>query len=222
MSNKLVSILIISRGRFNSLLKALDSIIKKSKDISRVEVILRFDEDDKESLDRIDELPKDKVDINVIVGKRYFYEFLHKYVNEACEETKGEFILWFNDDCVIETQNWDDIVAEYRGRIVCLYPNNKGTGSGNIFPLISRKVYEILGHFAKSQQVDSWQFIVGSRAGIEVKRDDLIFIHNRKQAYVSDEDRNAVLKRTRTVWKKSDKLITEDADKIKEYVKNNK
>jgi len=217
--SKLASILIISRNRFDSLLEAINSIINTTNDLKKVEILLRFDDDDDDSLSRVSELPKDKIDINMTVGKRYGYENLHKYVNEICKQAQGEFLVWFNDDCVIKSKNWDIILSEYIGQIVCLFPNHEGTGSGNIFPIISKKIYDILGHFSLSQQVDTWQQIVGSRAKIEKKRDDLIFIHNREQDYVSDPDRKAVLKRTAKVWAESDKILTEDANKVKKYIR---
>jgi len=215
MSGKLASILIPTRNRFDSLLKAINSIVNTTKDLSRVEILIRFDEDDESSISRIKELPTDEIDINIIIGKRYKYEELHRYVNEMCEETKGEFIVWFNDDCIIQSNGWDDIIAEYIGKTICFYPNNKKTGSGNIFPIISRKIYETLGHFSLSQQVDTWQAHVCNKAGLEIRRDDLVFIHNRKQSYVSDENRQSILNKTRRVWNKTKKKRLEDVEKLK-------
>jgi glycosyltransferase involved in cell wall biosynthesis len=221
MSDKLVSILIPTRNRFDSLLEAVGSIVDKTKDLKRVEIVMRFDEDDENSLSRLEELPTDKIDINIIIGKRYGYEKLHKYVNEMCEETKGEFILWFNDDCIIETSGWDDVVEPYRGQIVCFYPNNKDTGSGNIFPMISRKIYEITGHFSMAQQVDTWQHVVGKRADVVVRIEDVVFIHNREQDYVSDDNRSKVLRETRRVWRASKNSRLRDSQKIKSYIIKN-
>jgi hypothetical protein len=222
MSKKLVSILIPTRNRFDSLLEAIGSITKNTKCMGKIEIIVRFDNDDGYSLSRIDELPTDKIDINVMIGERYKYIELYKYVNEMCKETKGEFILWFNDDCVIETKNWDDIVSKYVGQIICFYPDNKGTGSGNIFPMISREIYEVLGHFSLSQQVDTWQHSVCSKAGIQRKFKNLVFIHNREQDYVSDDNRKEILKKTHKVWRNTKKNRLEDAKKIREYIKKRK
>jgi hypothetical protein len=222
MVDKLASILIPSRNRFDSLLEAVGSIVSNTKFLEKIEIIIRFDKDDENSLSRLDELPTDKVDINIMVGEKYGYIELYKYVNEMCEKTKGEFIVWFNDDCVIKTKEWDAIIAEYTGKIVCFYPDHKGTGSGNIFPIISRKIYEITGHFALSQQVDTWQQVVGKRAGIVVRRNDLIFIHNREQNYVSDKNRKKVLRKTRQVWEQTNKIRVKDANKVKQYIDQNK
>ena len=216
--SKLVSILIPTRNRFNSLLEAISSIVDKTKDLNRIEIILRIDKDDDATISRLKELPTDKIDINIMIGEKYGYIELHRYVNEMCAETKGEFILWFNDDCIIESQDWDEIVAEYTRKIICFHPNNKGTGAGNIFPLINRKIYELLGHFSMSQQVDTWQHIVCKRAGIEVKRDDLVFIHNREQEYVSDKNRREVLDKTRRVWITTKGQRAKDVKKIREYL----
>lgn len=216
--DKLASILITSRGRFDELLKAIESVINTAHNVDVVEIMLRLDDDDEDSLNRIKELPTDRIDINVMIGPRHKYIELYKYVNEMCAESKGKFLVWFNDDCVIESKNWDNIIAEYRGKLVCLYPNHKGTGSGNIFPIIHRKIYEILGHFALSQQVDSWQNMVCAKAGIVIRRNDLIFIHNRKQEYVSDENRMEVMRNTHKVWKNTAKAREKDIKKIKQYM----
>lgn len=216
MAKKLASILIPTRNRFDSLLKAIESITSTTEHLDSVEILVRFDEDDENSLKRINELPKDKIDINVMVGKRYGYTELHRYVNEMCEQTKGEFIVWFNDDCIIETSGWDRKIAKYVGQVVCFYPNHRGTGSGNIFPIINRQIYETLGHFSLAQQVDTWQSFVCNRAGLQIRMDGMVFIHNRKQDYVSDENRKGVMQKTRKVWNNTKKKRAEDVKKLKE------
>jgi len=221
MSNILVSFLIVSRGRFEGLLKAIGSIINTASNTQRIEILIRLDEDDVMSLSRLEELPKDKIIIKTFIGEKYGYEFLHKYVNELCLQANGEFFAWFNDDCVIKSKGWDDIISKYKGQIVSFYPNHKGTGSGNIFPIIPRKVFEILGHFSLSQQVDTWQFVVCNKSGIEIKRDDIVFVHNRESGvkeYISDGDRKAVHKKTAKVWKNLRKKRFNDVNKIRKFL----
>lgn len=221
MSNILVSFLIVSRGRFNGLLKAINSIINTASNTKRVEILIRFDEDDEKSLNRLSELPTNNITIHTVIGKKYGYEFLHKYVNELCLDANGEFFAWFNDDCIIESNGWDDIIDKYKGQIVSFYPDHKGTGSGNIFPIISRKIYEILGHFSLSQQVDTWQFVVCNKAEIEIKRKDIVFIHNREEGvkeYISDKNRKNVHKKTVNVWRKLSKKRKDDTNKIRKFL----
>jgi len=220
---KLVSILIPSRGRFDELLKAIQSIISTTKKLQDIEIIIRFDDDDDSSLNRLGELPTAKVDINTMIGTRHGYIALHKYVNEMCAEAKGRFLFMFDDDCIISTKNWDNIVRKHLGEIVCLNPNQDGTGKGaNLFPIISREIYEITGHFSLSTHVDSWQQLVSRYADIEIKVPEFIIMHNRKQEYVSDTNRRDILDYTQNMWSTLNKARINDADKIKKFMAKRK
>ena len=91
---KIASIIIPSRKRVKYLNKSIDSILEKTSDLSKIQLILRFDNDDEESINSIANLPFSEVDITVIIGNRMpGYHDLNKYVNECCGVAKGDFMM---------------------------------------------------------------------------------------------------------------------------------
>ena len=179
---KLVSFLVPSRKRFSNLLNTCNSIIDTATDVSQVEIIIRFDSDDVDSISRITELPFDKVDIYIIIGERFRgYIDLNKYVNECCDISRGDMLFLFNDDTTMAQSGWDNILSEYRDNIVVLNPStgNDDAKHINTFPIISRKIYETTGHFSLQAHNDTWVSEVGSRLGIEKVENRIVIFHDR-------------------------------------------
>jgi|15BtaG_2_1085339.scaffolds.fasta_scaffold01216_5 hypothetical protein len=233
---KLVSFLIPSRKRFTNLLNTINSIAETASDPSRVEVLVRFDHDDTESVSRISELPFDKVDIYVIVGERFGgYIDLNKYVNECCDISRGDMLFLFNDDTSMAVDGWDDVLDEYKNDVVILNPSTGDQSDTlNTFPIISRKIYEATGHFSLQAHNDTWVSDVGASLGIEKVENRIKIFHDRPNNpnYTGSMDTQEVNRETwdeRTeMFKISSpqfgepkfcKLRHEDAIKIKEVMK---
>jgi len=180
---KLVSIIIPSRNRFDRLLKTLNSIIEKTNIIERVEVLLRFDYDDYSSIERIKELPFDKIDLQIIIGDKFRGHMdSHIFVNEMCLLSRGDFIFNFNDDSFIETQDWDKLLCRYSGQVIVLKPSTSDDAEAaklNTFPIISREIFEILEHFSLNAHLDTWIQYISRGLNIEVELDELRIYHDR-------------------------------------------
>ena len=179
---KLVSFIIPSRKRFENLVKTCKSIAETATDSTRVEIVVRFDSDDIDSISRIGELPFDEIDIYVIVGERFRgYIDLNKYVNECCDLSRGDFLFLFNDDTTLIESGWDDILAEYQNDVVVLNPStgNDDAKDINTFPIISRNIYETTGHFSLQAHNDTWVSEVGAMLGIEKVENRIVIFHDR-------------------------------------------
>jgi hypothetical protein len=180
---KEISVLLPSRGRFDALKNCINDLIDKSCDSSNFEVLIRIDNDDTETMQRIDELPYDKVDISVITGDRLGgYADLHVYVNELCAISRGRFLFLYNDDSKITTQNWDMVISK-ENNIVCLDPiiDIDGKNKHGLFPIMHRKIYEVLGFFSTSPHNDSWVMDFAEEAGIRKELPELQICHFRTQ-----------------------------------------
>jgi hypothetical protein len=178
---KLISVLIPSRGRIEKLKEVISSIADLSKDKSRVEILVRFDLDDEISLSKIRSLPYDKIDIMVVVGERFGgYKGLHHHVNDLCAISRAEFVLLFNDDAYIKTKEWDEIIAKYSGQLVVLNPNTKDVAQYlNTFPIVPTKIINELGHFSLQTHNDTWIQEITRQLGIERAINDLVILHDR-------------------------------------------
>ena len=151
-----ISVLIPTRERFEYAKKAIDSLRSKAYDALNIEYLLKIDQDDDDSLLSLIELPDDCR--WVINERRRGYLDMHLYVNELCEIAKGKLLLLWNDDVFVETENWDKIMLDTLGDDEVSVLQIK---TGTQFPCITRKLYDILGHFAQHCANDSYiEFVV--------------------------------------------------------------
>ena len=177
---KLVSVIVPSRKRFDMLLVSLQSIHEMAADTSQLETIIRFDDDDGQSIKRIPELPFTKMNLRVIIGPRLRGYFdLNKFINECCGVSCGEFLFLFNDDSTIITKNWDKELEKHKGQVVVLNPDTHDDAQQyNTFPIISREIYDLVGHFSLQAHNDAWVSQVGKKLNIE-KHINIEIFHDR-------------------------------------------
>jgi glycosyltransferase involved in cell wall biosynthesis len=167
----LVSVLIPTRKRINRLKKCLDSFNNKTKDKTIVELILKIDDDDLETIEFI-KTYNSEINLKYIISSRENgYGSLHKFYNMMASISIGEFLYIFNDDIYIDTHEWEQIILEYSGKFIILAhdtfvyedsPKFQETGS-NIFtpglngnPILPRKIFELWGFISENPMVDYW------------------------------------------------------------------
>lgn len=167
----LVSILIPTRARPELLQRCISSIHRNA--LSRhYEVLLYVDADDFATIQsrQVEVAPgktKFAKDAITIVGPRppNGYGGLYKVINQLCEVAQGRLLWLLNDDAEIHTRNWDIALSGAYGAARACYPDeifslmvDAGYKSyqENIFPIITRQVYEAIGAFSKTPQNDSW------------------------------------------------------------------
>ena len=122
MIKPILSILIPSRGRFNDLIEAIDSFINTATDKNSIEFVLKFDRDDHFSWNRINEIRQD-VKTSVLITERLDgYKSLHTYANYMIHQATGDWIMFSNDDILMLTNGWDDILRKEKKTLSCLDP----------------------------------------------------------------------------------------------------
>jgi ABC-type polysaccharide/polyol phosphate transport system ATPase subunit len=142
-SNARISVLLPTRGRAELLRRFLESVLARSEQPDRVEVVIYADEDDPASHG----LQVEGLAVRTIVGPR---ASMGHYNTTCFEHSRGEIVVLGNDDVVIQTRGWDrklrDMHAAIRDRVYLAYPNDLFKGRGlSAFPILSRKACEILG-----------------------------------------------------------------------------
>jgi hypothetical protein len=174
----MISVLVPSRGRPELLARSLESLGDGD-----LEVLVRVDEDDPE-LDGYARFP------GLVVGPHHGYGKLHHYYNELAKRAQGDWLLLWNDDCIMETGNWIDIVRSYDGKMAVLNPTSNHDNwdiDMNVFPILPRKMVELMGHFSLSNHNDSWVEFVARDAGIMV-RVPISILHDRADLTGNNDD----------------------------------
>lgn len=171
---KLVSVLLPSRGRPAGLFNAVSSLIARCDSPESIEILIRLDDDDHESQKAVEYMNGifgDATSIRTIIGPRGDgYIALHKFVEELCAVARGDFLLLFNDDTLMDTNGWDTELGRFRNELCVLRlrsPIPREFSHLTAFPAVHRKVHQIIGHFSLNGFCDAWIQDISRGAGIE-------------------------------------------------------
>jgi len=124
----LLSVAIPTRKRIESLMRTLKSIVKNTKDKTRLEIIIRADNDDIETLNNMSRIEayKQHFEMKIIVDDRWGgYADMDKILNQCFELSSGEFFLGLNDDCIVGSNDWDDVLNKHSGKICVVHTGYK-------------------------------------------------------------------------------------------------
>ena len=156
-----ISILLPTRGRTTALETSVMSLLEQCSDPARIELLLSFDEDDTESsqwfLDHL--APKIQA-----AGGRYTcwssprlgYIRLNEYVNFLAGHAQGNWLMFWNDDAVMKTKNWDREICVHDGQFYVLRMPTHREHPYAIFPILPRAWYELFGYISPHQISDAW------------------------------------------------------------------
>lgn len=108
------SVILNSRGRGPLLKNLINNIENTVKFLDKIDILIRIDDDDLESVKIAEE--NEKPYVKFYIGKRAVS--LNSCLTYLAQQSSAEFVFQVNDDCEILTRNWDEIilnkVAEYR------------------------------------------------------------------------------------------------------------
>lgn len=163
MSDKtVISILLPTRGRTQTLKNSLMSLIDRASDPSRVEIMLGIDDDDTEVKKYLqDEVASYLRDHSVECRAQIFqplgYENLHTYVNTLASAASGSWLFIWNDDALMDTDGWDDIIESHNGDFKLLAPTDNHDGHPYaILPIIPVDWFRLMDHISLNAQNDAW------------------------------------------------------------------
>lgn len=158
----LVSVLIPTRGRKDWLLQAIDSLWSLAHDQKWLELVLKVDDDDAETIEVAKRLP---IPVKMIVSPRgNGYLDMHLWVNQMAAVAEGDWLFLFNDDARMATEKWDWLLYHteldkswHKNPDVCLLAaQTEGAPFNTEFVILRRKTFDIIGHFALGPHNDTW------------------------------------------------------------------
>lgn len=142
MTISVISLLLPTRGRPALVTRLFESIRTKSKRLDCVQIVLYIDDDDVDSHGLDDKALR----ITKIIGPRMS---MGAYNSACLAKAEGDIAILINDDMVIRTDNWDELVRKLDDR----FPDKIYLGYGNdlfkgrnlcSFPILSRRCCDIL------------------------------------------------------------------------------
>ncbi len=193
MSNSIISVLLPTRGRREVLKSSLESLILKANNTEKIELLLGIDDDDEGAREYIEKeiapmLREHRVECRANIFKPLGYENLHVYVNTLAGNASGDWLFFWNDDGVMVTEGWDDVVRSYTGQFKLLAPRDNHNGHPYaIFPIVPRDWFMLVDHLSQNAQNDAWLSHIAYMLDI-FERIDVEFIHDRADITGNNDD----------------------------------
>ncbi len=188
-----ISVLLPTRGRQEVLKDSITGLIEKASNPSEVEILFGVDEDDQGVIEYIKNdlkplFDKHKVEARASVFKPLGYDNLHVYVNTLAGAATGEWLFFWNDDCIMESEGWDDVIKQYDGQFKLLGPKDNHNGHPYaILPIVPKDWFILMGHLSQNPQNDAWLSHVAYMLDI-FERIDFSFIHDRADITGNNDD----------------------------------
>jgi hypothetical protein len=183
----MISILVVTRNRVKNLRMFLDSIQETCSDIDHIEVLLRVDDDDTETIEFIENYCKySNTLIKSVIGKRgKGYAEMDKMVKEICRISKGKIIYLLNDDAQFVSKDWDNKILDtynnvYSDNIYTIRTshNQPENPENPLFPIITRDWYDVLDNFASCLETDTALYFLNKLVKREIFIEDIKVNHN--------------------------------------------
>lgn len=164
----MISFIVPSRNRPDELLTALNSLRLSE---CGLEALVWLDDDDPK-LKEYQELFISNPNVKLFIKKRIGYLRFHEMMNFLCTQAKYDWFFEFNDDAYMDNPDWFNV---FRDSVKNFHPKTdpvvlniwgQGVTPNNLFPIVSRRYFEILGHFSMVPNCDDWIRIIGIGAKI--------------------------------------------------------
>lgn len=168
----MISVLCPTRARPGPCLASVESLLGNAEDPGRIEILLRRDDDDESDYSAVTEVARELGALRLLswVGPRHGgYRSLHRMVNQLAATSAGDWLMLWNDDAAVLTAGWDSAVEAWPSAAPTVQNLNPAADDRlNQFPVMSRALYGLLGHFALDPHSDTYVQRMARGAGIEV------------------------------------------------------
>jgi len=156
-----ISVKLATRGRPAMALESMKSCIETADDPSGIEFLVAVDDDDQETIDYVNNtmvpyFEEQDVDFQCFVQPRLGYARLNEYDNQLATESRGRWLLTWNDDARMESKGWDTEVLSHNGQFAVLRMQDNHGHPYAIFPIIPRDWVVFFGTCSPFPYIDAW------------------------------------------------------------------
>ena len=162
MSNEYkIAVLLPTRGRTQALDRSLIGMLEKASDLDSIQVLLGLDTDDTVGIEHFQNLLQPKLDamgINytAMTFEPLGYSRLHDYVNTLAHASSADWMFFWNDDAVMDSEGWDIEIERYTGQFKLLAVHTHRDHPYSIFPIVPRAWLDVIGHLSLHSMNDAW------------------------------------------------------------------
>ena len=162
MSNEYrIAILLPTRGRTEALDRSLIGLLELADDLDSIQLLLGLDTDDAVGIEHFQNELQPKlddmgVDYTAMTFEPIGYGRLNEYINKLAENSSADWLFFWNDDAIMETQGWDQRITEHTGEFKLLAVHTHNDHPYSIFPIVPRAWLDVIGHLSLHSMTDAW------------------------------------------------------------------
>ena len=192
-TTSMISIILPTRGRTGGALQdSIKSLLELADDPTKVEIMLGVDNDDKETIEWINTDAAKFVEpygceCKAKIFQPLGYSKLNIYVNLLCHASTGDWLVLWNDDCLMQTSGWDSVVRSYDGQFKLLAPKDNHDHPFAIFPIIPADWFTLCDAWSINAQNDTWVSVIAKMNDI-FERIDINVLHDRADLTGGNDD----------------------------------
>lgn len=155
-----LAVLLPTRSRTTALTDSVFSIVTRAADPSNIQILFGFDDDDSVGLEHFEGVIQPFLDDHNIAYtaqafKSMGYAGLNCYYNHLGQSADADWLFVWNDDAVMNTHGWDDVIRSYTDQFRLLKVHTHNEHPYSIFPIVPRAWYDLFGHFSRHQMIDA-------------------------------------------------------------------
>lgn len=156
-----IAILLPTRGRDGMLERSIRSLYELADNPDKVQLMLAFDRDDATGIQHFVTkiqpwLDTKNIDYHAMEFEPLGYIRLNEYVNALAAASDANWLVFWNDDAVMETSGWDSIINSYNEQFKLLAFHTHNDHPYSIFPIVPREWFDLLGYLSPHQISDAW------------------------------------------------------------------
>jgi hypothetical protein len=161
MADYNIAILLPTRARTDSLDRSVISLVNRALDPSKIQIFFAFDDDDSVGQEHFTKSVQPWLDLKGIAYEAMVFEplgyiRLNEYLNAMAPHTNADWMMFWNDDAVMDTTGWDQVISSYTGQFKILSVHTHNDHPYSIFPIVPRAWFDTLGYLCPHQITDCW------------------------------------------------------------------
>jgi hypothetical protein len=187
-----IAVLLPTRGRTEALDRSLIGLLELADDLDSIQLLLGLDTDDTVGIKHFQDelqprLDAMGVDYTAMTFNPLGYGRLNEYINELAKNSSADWMFFWNDDAIMETQGWDQRITEHTGEFKLLAVHTHQDHPYSIFPIVPKEWLDVIGHLSLHSMTDAWLSQIAYCVDIW-ERIDINVVHDRADLTGNNQD----------------------------------
>jgi hypothetical protein len=190
-----IAVLLPTHKRTDGLSRSLFSLLDRASNIDRIEFLFGIDNNDIIAQDHFKKVIQPRLDqhnanYKAIGFEPMGYAGLNRYYDGLAGYANADWYFCWSDDAVMDTDQWDQRIAECTGGFHLLKVHAHNEHPYSIFPIIPAEWKTVTGHLSNHQLIDAEVSQMAYVLDL-MKIIDVYVTHNRPDLTGCEEDETA-------------------------------